>query len=81
IEIRPDIDWDKGKAVEFLKKELSDQKDPFSIYVGDDVTDEDAFREVRHGLGILVGEHSQKTYADYSLKDLDEVKIFFRNLL
>lgn len=81
IEIRPDIDWDKGKAVEFLKKELSDQKDPFSIYVGDDVTDEDAFREVQHGLGILVGEHSQKTYADYSLKDLDEVKIFFRNLL
>lgn len=81
IEIRPDIDWDKGKAVEFLKRELSDQKDPFSIYVGDDVTDEDAFREVQHGLGILVGEHSQKTYADYSLKDLDEVKIFFRNLL
>ncbi|NJY62707.1 trehalose-phosphatase [Salinimicrobium sp. CDJ15-81-2] len=81
IEIRPDIDWHKGKAVEFLKRELSDEKDPFSIYVGDDVTDEDAFREVQHGLGILVGEHSQKTYADYSLQDIEEVKILFNRLL
>ena len=81
IEIRPAIDWHKGKAVEFLKRELSDERDPFSIYVGDDVTDEDAFREVVHGLGILVGEHSQQTFADYSLKDLEEVKILFKNLI
>ncbi|WP_037324585.1 trehalose-phosphatase [Salinimicrobium terrae] len=81
IEIRPDIDWHKGKAVEFLKTQLSDEKQPFSIYFGDDVTDEDAFKEVEYGLGILVGEHSQATYADYSLQDLEEVKIFFRKLI
>lgn len=81
IEIRPDIDWHKGRAVEFLKRELSDEKKPFSIYIGDDVTDEDAFREVEHGLGILVGEHSQTTFADYSLKNLEEVKIFFQKLI
>ena len=81
IEIRPNIDWHKGKAVEFLKRELSNQENPFSIYVGDDVTDEDAFREVDHGLGILVGEHGQATFADYSLQDLEEVKTFFRELI
>lgn len=81
IEIRPNIDWHKGKAVEFLKHELSNEKHPFSIYVGDDVTDEDAFREVEHGLGILVGEHSQLTFADYSLRDLEEVEYFFKELI
>ena len=81
IEIRPDIDWHKGKAVEFLKRELSEEENHFSIYVGDDVTDEDAFREVDHGLGILVGEHSQDTFADYSLQDLEEVEIFIKELI
>lgn len=81
IEIRPAIDWHKGKAVEFLKKELSKEKDPFSIYIGDDVTDEDAFKFVVNGLGILVGYHGMETYADYHLEDLEQVKQFFRKLL
>lgn len=81
IEIRPAIDWHKGKAVEFLKKELSRKKDPFSIYVGDDFTDEDAFQYVGNGLGILVGDHGRETFADYHLEDLEQVKQFFRKLL
>ncbi len=81
IEIRPNIDWHKGKAVEFLKKELSEENNPFSIYVGDDVTDEDAFKEVTHGLGILVGDHGIKSYANYSLQNLEEVKTFLRKLV
>lgn len=81
IEIRPNIDWHKGKAVEFLKKELSEEIDPFSIYVGDDVTDEDAFMEVNNGLGILVGDHGRESYADFGLEDLEEVKIFFQKLI
>lgn len=81
IEIRPAIDWHKGKAVEFLKKEISKGKDTFSIYVGDDVTDEDAFKFVANGLGILVGDHGRDTYADYHLEDLKQVKQFFRRLL
>ncbi len=81
IEIRPAIDWHKGRAVEFLKKELSRKKDAFSIYVGDDVTDEDAFHYVGNGLGILVGDHGRETYADYRLEDLEQVKQFFIKML
>ncbi len=81
IEIRPAIDWHKGKAVEFLKKVLSEKESAFSIYVGDDVTDEDAFQHVENGLGVLVGEHGRETYADYLLEDLEQVKLFFRRLL
>lgn len=81
IEIRPAIDWHKGRAVEFLKKQLSKEENTFSVYVGDDVTDEDAFEFVSNGLGVLVGEHGRHTFADYSLTDLEEVKSFFRKLL
>ncbi|MDT0691098.1 trehalose-phosphatase [Salegentibacter sp. F188] len=81
IEIRPAIDWHKGKAVEFLKLQLGEKDQNFSVYIGDDVTDEDAFKYIDDGLGILVGDHGNKTYADYSLEDLDEVKEFFKLLL
>lgn len=46
LEIRPVIDWNKGKAVEFLLESLglSNRDDVLPIYVGDDKTDEDAFK-------------------------------------
>lgn len=46
FEVRPVIDWNKGKAVEFLLESLglSESEDVLPIYVGDDRTDEDAFK-------------------------------------
>ena len=46
LEVRPVIDWNKGKAVEFLLESLglSESEDVLPIYVGDDKTDEDAFK-------------------------------------
>ncbi|MCL6219495.1 trehalose-phosphatase [Zunongwangia pacifica] len=81
VEIKPNIDWHKGKAVNFLRKELSDQENPFSIYLGDDTTDEDAFREMENGIGILVGEHGNDSYADYRLESITQVKQFLKALL
>jgi trehalose-phosphatase len=51
------------------------------IYIGDDSTDEDAFRALEQsGTGILVSEQSQITAARYSLKDSQEVDHFLREL-
>ncbi|RZC25177.1 putative trehalose-phosphate phosphatase 4, partial [Glycine soja] len=46
LEIRPTIKWDKVKALEFLLESLGykNLNDIFPIYIGDDRTDEDAFR-------------------------------------
>ena len=48
-----------------------------AVYVGDDITDEDAFRTLADdGIGILVGEHEQPSAARYRLRDTEQVKQF-----
>lgn len=54
FEIRPAIDWDKGSAINWLSGFAPDGWQ--SVYLGDDTTDEDAFRAIRpDGIGVLVG--------------------------
>ncbi|MBI2126680.1 MAG: trehalose-phosphatase, partial [Thaumarchaeota archaeon] len=53
LEIRPDVDWNKGKAVDLIRKNFQSQG--LSIYVGDDETDEDAFRMLADGITVRVG--------------------------
>jgi alpha,alpha-trehalase len=81
-ELLPDIEWDKGKAMLWLLEALGlDRENSRSIYIGDDVTDEDAFRALeRRGIGILVSEESQPTGARYSLGEPAEVERFLRLL-
>ncbi|KAJ4803055.1 Trehalose 6-phosphate phosphatase [Rhynchospora pubera] len=86
FEVRPRIDWNKGKAVEFLLESLglSDCNDVLPIYVGDDRTDEDAFKVLRErncGYGILVSSVPKDTDAFYSLKDPSEVMEFLKSLV
>lgn len=81
-ELRPNIDWNKGKAVLWLLKALGlDRQAVLPIYIGDDLTDEDAFRALEQcGIGILVGGQSQSTAAGYSLSNPAEVERFLRAL-
>eukprot|EP00608_Synchroma_pusillum_P006938 CAMPEP_0198426738 /NCGR_PEP_ID=MMETSP1452-20131203/5448_1 /TAXON_ID=1181717 /ORGANISM="Synchroma pusillum, Strain CCMP3072" /LENGTH=359 /DNA_ID=CAMNT_0044147111 /DNA_START=36 /DNA_END=1115 /DNA_ORIENTATION=- len=46
VELRPDVAWNKGHAVRWLLDalHLSQRSDVFTLYLGDDTTDEDAFR-------------------------------------
>ena len=51
------------------------------IYIGDDRTDEDAFRALSQwGIGILVSEQSLPTASRYSLKNHAEVEEFLAAL-
>jgi trehalose-phosphatase len=81
-ELLPDIDWDKGKAVLWLLETPGLERAKVRpIYIGDDRTDEDAFRALgRRGVGILVSEQPRSTAARYALKDPSEVERFLRKL-
>ncbi len=84
VEIKPDLDWHKGKAVEWIlgALELTGKDHVAPVFIGDDVTDEDAFKILQDkGIGIMVGSHGQKTYATYSLKNVFQVREFFNNLI
>ncbi|KAG8060001.1 hypothetical protein GUJ93_ZPchr0002g23615 [Zizania palustris] len=86
LEVRPVIDWDKGKAVEFLLQSLGldDTENVFPVYIGDDRTDEDAFKVLRRrncGYGILVSQVPKETQAFYSLRDPSEVMEFLNFLI
>jgi trehalose 6-phosphate phosphatase len=82
FELRPDIDWDKGKALSWLLQKLDlDRRDVVPIYLGDDLTDEDALREIEErGIGILVRDEARPTHARYALEDTAEVRIFLQTL-
>ncbi|KAM0976703.1 hypothetical protein PS2_019309 [Malus domestica] len=86
LEIRPTIKWDKGKALEFLLESLgyANSNEVLPVYIGDDRTDEDAFKVLRdrgQGFGILVSKVPKETNASYTLQEPAEVKDFLRRLV
>jgi trehalose 6-phosphate phosphatase len=81
LEIRPDVDWHKGKAVAWLTKKLSPIRiEPLVIYLGDDDTDEDVFAAWPGAITVSVGVNPD-TLANYSVLDPNEVHAFLRWLL
>ena len=77
VELRPNLDWDKGKAVAWILSKLKSRlpaKNIRPIYIGDDVTDEDAFKALGNkGISIFVG-YGKSSCAKYYLKNTTEVK-------
>jgi len=82
FELRPALDWDKGKAVAWLLERFGLQGPAvLPIYIGDDETDEDAFRQLRQqGLGIVVRDEPRPTAAAYALEDCRQVEVLLRAL-
>jgi trehalose 6-phosphate phosphatase len=84
IEVRPNVDWDKGKAVLFLLEQMRPPAGAPVLFFGDDRTDEDAFRALRDaaaGEGILIAEHPPEESAAAScLHDPAEVGQVFAAL-
>lgn len=79
FDLSPNLDWHKGKAVLWLQSHVFTNH--FLIYIGDDLTDEDAFEMLGHqGIGIVVGQPAD-TKASYMLKDTNEVQSFLQKIL
>ena len=82
VEARPPIGWDKGHAVlHVLRRKYGPgwSESVRVIYVGDDETDEDAFRSL-HGLGMTfrVGPATSPTRARRRLSDVGAVETLLR---
>jgi alpha,alpha-trehalase len=78
LEIVPAVEWDKGHAVRLLSKRNAGY---LPMYLGDDATDEDAFRELRNkGPTICVGK-TRKSRAVYYLNGTAEVAKLIETLL
>ncbi len=76
LEIRPNVDFHKGKAVKQILKTFPSRQ-LLPIYLGDDQTDEDAFRVLKdHGISVFVGMDRVSSEADFFLKSPDEVREF-----
>ncbi|MGA9060863.1 MAG: trehalose-phosphatase [Terracidiphilus sp.] len=73
---------DKGEAVRMLLEETGDGGPHPAAYLGDDLTDEAAFRTIKgHGFGVLVRRQRRDTCADVWLRPPGELKEFLRRWL
>jgi trehalose 6-phosphate phosphatase len=74
IELRPDMDWDKGKTLRWVMDHLrgAESGPLVPMYLGDDITDEDAFDAIRQdGFPILVRHSEDGDRATAALFALD----------
>jgi trehalose-phosphatase len=80
LEIRPNVSFGKHIALRFLQKLLKKKKGDFTIYIGDDLTDEEVFSSLnKEDLSIKVGK-TKKSKAKYYLNDVKEVEKFLKHL-
>jgi trehalose 6-phosphate phosphatase len=85
IEVRPRVEWDKGRAVLYLLEQMRPPQGAPILYLGDDRTDEDAFRAL-HGWsdaaeGVLIAHAPPAgSTASSHLRDPAEVGALFEAL-
>ena len=84
-EIRPPMDWDKGKAVVLIGQKICaglKLTRLLTVYLGDDTTDEDAFRVLHRpdGWSVYIGPENETSAAEFYLKSTNEVESFLRKL-
>jgi trehalose-phosphatase len=80
VEYLPNIDGHKGDATKWIALDVESKfaRRPWVAYIGDDITDEDAFRAIgaMRGIGVLVG--LRPTSATHKLDGIADVDRFLR---
>jgi alpha,alpha-trehalase len=80
VELRPDMDWDKGTTLGWIRDRVDPLNGLLPIYIGDDLTDEDAFDAVKFdGIGIAVRhdeDGDRRTAARFTLESPAQVRDF-----
>lgn len=81
FELCPDTGWNKGNVVDPIISVLGIVKTAVPLYIGDDITDEDAFKAIGdRGITILVNDGERETAAQYRLTDHLEVQQLLEQL-
>ena len=78
VEYLPNISGHKGEATKWILASVEERlaRRPWVAYIGDDITDEDAFRAIDFGIGVLVG--LRPTAATCKLDGIADVDRFLR---
>lgn len=80
-ELSPKLNWHKGRAVLLFWRHFQKKfgRPLLPVYVGDDVTDENAFSALRSGITIRVGKNPNSR-ARYYLSGQDQIYPFLKML-
>ena len=73
LEFLPNVACHKGDATRWIARDVEERtgETTWVVFVGDDVTDEDAFAAIERGVSVLVG--SRNSAATYQLGSIAEV--------
>jgi len=84
LEIRPHADWNKGRVVEWIVGRCAPvaRKGDVVWYIGDDLTDEDAFKAVNAmgGITVLAGGGNPLSEAEYVLAKREDMPALLSKL-
>ena len=72
LEVLPDVAWDKGEALKQIAARLGIPRSAI-VYLGDDMTDEYAFRAIPNGTTVSVGS-SRPSAAQWMARCPDDVR-------
>ena len=76
----PGVSWHKGSALQWIRERIERVHGPtFTVYVGDDVTDEDAFRAVGPE-GMTISASERASGAEFFVNGPDGVKRLLHSL-